>query len=169
MSLYPDPRPSTLGLVPSGDAGVAATLKMMVGLTREYRKDAGVRQRAASLVKDLAQYDTMGSIRAVHAFVRDSIRYTPDIRTVELLQTPRATLEMEVGDCDDKSTVLASLLESIGLATRFVAIALGANRSFSHVLVEVRIGKGWLPLETIKDVSPGWYPKGVTRRMVYNV
>lgn len=165
MNLYPStPRPVTLGTLPSGRAGVAETLKIMVRLAREYRKDVGVRQVAADLVRSLPQYDTAGEIRTLHAFVRDGIRYTNDIRTVETIQTPKATLEMGVGDCDDKSLLLAALLESVGRATRFVAIGLN-GRPLSHVLVEVRNGKGWMPLETIRPVAAGWYPDNVTSKM----
>jgi Transglutaminase-like superfamily len=167
----------TLGLVPSGDAGVAATLKTMKKLARDGRQDALIIQQANALVKDLPQYDTLGEIKALHAFVRDAIRYTNDPDNVELLRTPRAILQMGVGDCDDKSTLLAALLLAIGLRPRFVAVAMGANRAFSHVLVEVQYGKtdptnkrkGWLSLETIKPVSVGWSPPNVTRRMVIHV
>ena len=169
MNLYPSPRPYTLGLVPDGPAGIAATLKAMVKIAREGKKDPGVRQLAASLVRDLPQYDRLGEIKALHAYVRDAVRYTNDIKGVELLQTPAATLQMGVGDCDDKSILLGSLLESIGRPARFVAIALGANPNFSHVLTETRYGKGWMPLETIKPVEAGWYPRGVTKRMVAHV
>lgn len=171
MSLYPQPRPMTLGTIPSGPAGTAATLKEMVKLARQFKKDVGVRQVAAQLVRDLPQYDKLGEIKALHAFVRDSIRYTSDIRGVETLQTPKATLEMGVGDCDDKSTLLAALLESIGTPARFVALCMGGAENFSHVLVEARFGsKGkWMPLETIRPVEAGWYPAKVTKKMIAHI
>lgn len=168
MSFYPAPRPMTLGQLPSGSAGIAETLKIMVRLAREYKKDVGVREVAARLVRNVPQYDTLGEVRALHAFVRDCIRYTSDIRGVETVQTPRATLEMAVGDCDDKSTLLAALLESIGRPARFVAIGMN-GRALSHVLVETRAGKGWIPLETIRPVEAGWSPPGVTRKMIAHV
>lgn len=170
MSLYPSPRPMTLGTLPSGSAGIAATLKVMVRLAREYKKDSGVRELATRLVRDLPQYDTLGEVKALHAFVRDAIRYTNDIRGVETVQTPRVTLETGVGDCDDKALLLAALLESIGRPARFVAIQLGGP-GFSHVLVETRAGKNgrWIPLETIKPVPAGWYPPGVTKKMTAHV
>jgi transglutaminase-like putative cysteine protease len=168
MPLYPSPRPMSLGWLPSGPAGVSATLKAMVRLAREYKKDAGVREVAASLVRQLPQYDTAGEIRALHAFVRDAIRYTSDIAGVETLHTPKATLEMGVGDCDDKALLLSALLESIGKKTRFVAIGMN-GRPLSHVLVEVRCGKGWMPLETIRPVEAGWYPPNVTSKMEAHV
>lgn len=168
MNLYPAPRPMTLGVLPSGREGIKLTLQAMSRLTKAWKKDPGIRQLAAELIRDVPQYDNPGEVRALHAFVRDNIRYTGDIRGVETIQTPRATLEMGVGDCDDKSLLLASLLESIGKATRFVAVGFRDFGGHSHVLVEVFLGKPgrWVPLETIKDVPAGWEPAGIKRRMV---
>lgn len=167
MNLYPQPRPMFLGRVPSGRAGIKETLRCMSRITRQFKKDSGIRELASQLIAGLPQYDTNGEIRALHAFVRDHIRYTNDIRGVETLQTPRVTLETGVGDCDDKSMLLASLLEAIGRATRFVAVGFGEGGGHSHVLVEVLTRKKkWVPLETIKNVEPGWYPANVKRRMV---
>jgi len=163
--LYPEPRPTVFGMVPSGPDGTRAVLREMIALVRQYKKDPGVRQVAAELVRSLPQYDRAGEVRALHAFVRDAVRYTNDIRGVETLQTPKATLEMGVGDCDDKSTLLAALLESIGRPTRFVAVAFSPG-AFSHVYVETLLGRRWVPLETIKPVPAGWSPQGVYSRMV---
>jgi transglutaminase-like putative cysteine protease len=169
MSFYPRPRPFHLGTVPDGDEGIKATLLTMVALARQYQKDPGVRQLAAQLVAPLDQYDRLGEVKALHAFVRDSIRYTNDPVYTELVQTPPATLQMGVGDCDDKALLLATLLESIGRPARFRAVAIAPHPELSHVLVEARIGKGWLPLETIEPVEAGWFPAGVTRSMFAHV
>ncbi len=159
----------TLGILPEGATGTSVTLNHMVKLAREGGKDALVIQAAHELVAGLPQYDRLGEIRAIHAFVRDGIRYTNDPLGVELLRTPRALLEMKSGDCDDKSILLAALLRAIGRPSRFVAIALHGSDLYSHVLVQTPWAKGWLSLETIKPVEPGWFPPGVTKVMVRNV
>jgi transglutaminase-like putative cysteine protease len=175
MSFYPVPRPFTLGALPSGRAGTAETLKVMKRLAREGAKDPGVIQVASQLVAGLPQYDRVGEISALHAFVRDSIRYTNDPIDVELVRTPRAILEMEVGDCDDKSVLLSSLLRCIGRHSRFVAIQMQGLGGYSHVYVETPLGSlpngraRWVALETIKPVGVGWCPDNVTRRMVVHV
>jgi transglutaminase-like putative cysteine protease len=168
LSLYPAPRPMTLGTVPSGAAGVAATLKIMVKLARQFKKDVGVRELAGNLVRDLPQYDNTGAVKALHAFVRDCVRYTGDIAGVETLQTPKATLELGVGDCDDKSLLLAALLQAVNLPARFVAIAMN-DGGYSHVLVETRRGNKWVPLETIRPVEVGWFPPNVTKKMIAHI
>lgn len=168
MNYYPAPRPMTLERIPSGREGIKRTLHAMTRLVRAFKKDAGVREVACQLVRNLPQYDRLGELRTLHAFVRDCIRYTNDITRVETVQTPRATLEMGVGDCDDKSTLLATLLEAIGRPTRFAAIGFSEGGPHVHVLVEILAGKSgrWVPLETIKPVEAGWGPAGIKRMMV---
>jgi len=175
MSFYPVPRPFTLGALPSGRSGTAETLKVMKRLAREGAKDPGCIQIASALVAGLPQYDRVGEVSALHGFVRDSIRYTNDPIDVELVRTPRAILEMEVGDCDDKSILLACLLRCIGRHSRFVAIQMTGQSGYSHVYVETPLGAyhdgraRWVALETIKPVGVGWSPENVTRRMVVHV
>jgi transglutaminase-like putative cysteine protease len=168
-SFYPTPRPMALKGLPPGHMGTAATLRQMRRLARDGAKDAGVIQVASNLVRNLPQYDRVGEITALHAFVRDAIRYTSDPLDTELVRTPRAILEMGVGDCDDKSILLSSLLRCIGHPSRYVAIELEGLAGYSHVYVEAPIGRQWVGLETIKPVNVGWQPSGVTRRMVVHV
>lgn len=137
----------------------------MVGIVREWKKRPELREVCAALVKQLPQGDKAAEVRALHAFVRDHIRYTNDTRGVETVQTPQATLELGIGDCDDKSILLASMLECIGRPSRFVAVAFGDPPRYSHVLVETLLGKSWFPLETIKPVQAGWAPGNVKRKM----
>jgi transglutaminase-like putative cysteine protease len=159
----------TLRGIPSGAAGTRSTLQQMAELARGGAKDAGVIQLATQLVRNLPQYDRVGEVRALHGFVRDAIRYTNDPIDLELVRTPRAILEMGCGDCDDKSVLLSSLLRCIGRPSRYVAIMMRGQSSFSHVYVEAPIGKKWLALETIKPVAVGWTPDNVIKRMVEHI
>jgi transglutaminase-like putative cysteine protease len=159
----------TLKGLSGGAAGTAQTLKEMAKLARAGCRDPAVIQVASALVRDLPQYDRRGEIVALHGFVRDAIRYTSDPIDFELVRTPRAVLEMGVGDCDDKSILLASLLRSIGRPARYVAIRMYGQPAFSHVYVETPYGKHWIALETIKPVPAGWEPSGVIKRMVVHV
>jgi transglutaminase-like putative cysteine protease len=162
---------SFLGDIASGAAGTRQTLILMRDLTRKYRKDLNLRNLAANLVGNLRQKDFNGEIKLLHAFVRDSIRYLKDIHGVETIQTPAVTLQNQFGDCDDKATLLATLLESIGHPTRFVAVGFRNPGEYSHVYVETRAGNraSWIPLETTENVPAGWAPKKVvTSLRVYN-
>lgn len=154
-----------LANIPSGSAGVSITLRTMSELVKRGKKVWPVRELAARLVRGLAQKDYIGEIKRVHAYVRDHIRYLRDIHGVETLHTPEKLIELGQGDCDDKSILLASLLEAIGFTTRFVAVGFKPG-TYSHVYVEVQTPAGWVPLETTEPVAAGWSPQGVRARMV---
>lgn len=155
-----------LGWIPSGKEGTIATLKVMGQMVKAGKKNPVIRHLAMSLVKNNGQKDWAGEVRDIHAFVRDSVRYVKDVRGIETLQTPEKTLELGQGDCDDKSVLLASLLESIGHPTRFVAIAFEPD-NYVHVFVETKIGPHWIAAETTEPVELGWYPPRKHYRLVF--
>lgn len=167
------------------------TLRDMVAIVRKYRSDAGTINVArqvltASGIRDVRSMKA-AAITAEQQFVRDTIAYVPDPRDVEMLQTPPQTLSIGTGDCDDKSILVACLLETIGFTTRFMAVGgLGAEWAnggddwcgspdstppYSHVLAQVRMGgNSWLCLETIvAGAVPGWCPPGIDVLMVAHV
>lgn len=155
----------TLHDIPDGRRGTLVTLKLMRALVRAAKTTPVIRNLALSLTGNLQQKDYVGEVRRIHAYVRDNTRYLRDVRGVETVQTPAKTLELGQGDCDDKATLLASLLESIGHPTRFVAMGF-KDGDFCHVYVETRMGLKWIGLETTEPVSVGWYPPNQTSRMV---
>ncbi len=157
MHLSALPTVATLSMIPEGAAGIQATLKAMSGIVKMYKKNMSVRNQALTLIRGCQQKDFACEVRSLHAFVRDYVRYANDITDVETVQTPDITLQNRAGDCDDKSTLLASLLESIGHPTRFVAIGFEPG-IYSHVYVETLIGQNWIPLETTEPVEAGWSP-----------
>ena len=162
-------RPSFLGSLPSGSDGTSETLRLMRGLVDRYKTDASVRGLALELVRPLAPKDWRGEIRAVVEYVRDNIRYVHDIAGVETLQTPPATIELEAGDCDDKSTLLATLLASIGHRSRFVAVGYRQPNDYQHVYVEAAHGDDWIPLDATMARPFGWRPRDAVARMVQMV
>lgn len=131
---------------------------------RKCKLDLGLRRLALEIVAGVPQRDYAGQVRALHAFVRDRIRYVGDIDGVETLHTPRQILEQRQGDCDDKALLLATLLATIGHKTRFVAVGYGP--SVTHVLVETLVGSKWIPLETTENVEAGWYPDRIKSRVI---
>lgn len=133
-------------------------------LVRKCKLDLALRNLAMEIVAGVPQRDYAGQVRALHAFVRDRIRYIGDINGVETVHTPRQILAQAQGDCDDKSLLLATLLETIGHKTRFVAVGYGPG--VSHVLVETQLGSKWIPLETTENVEAGWYPDRIRSRVV---
>lgn len=162
-------RPTALGSLPSGSAGTAETLRLMRDMANRYKTDMQVRGVALDLVRGLAPRDWVGEVKALFEYVRDSIRYVRDIAGVETLQTPPTTIELEAGDCDDKSTLLASLLASIGHESRFVAVGYRTLGAFQHVYVEALLNGKWVPLDATVPREFGWSPRPPLTRMVQPV
>jgi transglutaminase-like putative cysteine protease len=152
-------------------------LKLMVRLRNGYRVDVDVRRLALQLTASCPPRDSVCEITTLQNWVRDHIRYVRDVRDVETLQTPKLTLQMAAGDCDDQAVLLASLLESIGYRTRFEALGVRGG-GYEHVISAVQAGfrgrEVWLPLETIfaydprtgLPIEPGWIPPDTTRIML---
>lgn len=159
-------RPQYLGTIPQGESGTRATLRVMRDLVRRYKRHPRIRNTALELTAGLPPKDWLAEVRAVFAFVRDRIRYVRDVRGLETVQTPDATLDLEQGDCDDKSTLLSALLESIGHPTRFVAVGFTPSGQFSHVYVETRVGMSWIALDATMPYEAGWRPPGAKARMI---
>jgi transglutaminase-like putative cysteine protease len=152
--------------IPSGKAGTLATLKIMRRVTRRYKSNLTIRVLAQKLTRRLPQKNYTAEVRALHRFVQQKIRYVKDIRGVETIQTPIQTLKLGSGDCDDKSIMVASLLESIGHPTRFVACGFGVVGGFSHVFVQTKIGGKWVSVECTEPWSLGKAPPNITTRMI---
>lgn len=168
--------PATLTTISDGSAGTADTLVWMTRFAKAGRVNPFVSQVAREVLiesgvnhKAFPEY-----VRAIGNFVRDRILYVRDPVRVERVQTPEATLKLKTGDCDDKATLVAGMLESIGIPTRFVAIGKTPLSGFSHVYVEAQVfAKGgkpkWVAVETTEPWQVGQAPGNYSRRMVRHV
>jgi transglutaminase-like putative cysteine protease len=144
----------------------------MSKLVKHFKKNIEIRSLALSLVSEVTgRKNWTGQIKAIHAFVRDNIQYVRDVKGVETLATPIKTLEFRAGDCDDQAVLLASLLESIGHSTRFVAMKLKTFGPYVHVFTETKIGYNpgqWYPLETTENFPAGKPMRYAGRMMEWN-
>lgn len=163
-------RPSFLGSLPSGAAGTEETLRLMRSLVQQYKSDSHVRGVALEAVRGVRPKDWVGEIRALFEYVQSRIRYVHDIAGIETLQTPPVTIDLEAGDCDDMSTLLATLLATIGYRARFVAIGYQSAGSYQHVYVEALAPDGrWIPLDATVQRPFGWAPRPPVSRLTLEV
>lgn len=151
--------------MPEGPAGIKDTLKVMVQLAKDGKKNGAIIEKGNELLMYIPPKAWFQEVQALWQFVKDQIRYARDVHDVETLYTPDQTLAQRYGDCDDKSVLLASLLLATGHPTRFVAVGFQPD-DYSHVYPETLIGDLWVPLETTEPVSIGWSPPNVVARMV---
>jgi transglutaminase-like putative cysteine protease len=161
---------ATLKAIPSGSLGTRATLREMAKLVRQYRKTIPIRELALGLLRNVPGHKNFkGQVQSLRDYVHEYIQYVRDVNGVETLQTPTKTLEYGQGDCDDQATLLASLLESVGFRTRFVAIKVDATGPFCHVYTEVSFGRGWMPVETTERWPIGTRPPRIAGSMIENI
>jgi len=136
----------------------------MSRLVRRSRRDPVIRYTALGLVNDLAPKDRYGEICRLFDFVREEIRYVRDIAGCDTLHFAEQLLWQACGDCDDKSVLLCSLLESIGLKTALKAVGFKPG-SLTHVYPLVHFGREgretWIALDATVDCPMGWQPKGI--------
>ncbi len=144
-----------------GRAGTIQTAQAMRSLVRDYRRNPEIRALAMSLVGFLDQKDHAGEVNALFLYVRDSIRYLQDIYEVETLQTPDKTIQLAQGDCDDKATLLATLLESIGFRTVFKLTGYHGSE-FEHVYLYVEGPGVSLHLDATEPEPAGFEPPNPT-------
>jgi hypothetical protein len=151
-----------------GREAIRQTLRMMAQIVYDGKRDIRIREHALSLIRGLKQKDFTGEIKKIFEFVQNKIRYVRDIHNIETVHIPIKVLEYGQGDCDDKSILLASLLESTGHPTRFVAAGFN-GRPFSHVWVDTKIGTKWISLDATMNRDMGWKPDNITSTMIiYN-
>jgi hypothetical protein len=151
--------------IPDGFAGTRETLKLMRGMVRRAKHDMRVKGVALALVAHLPPKEYPSEAAEIHNFVRDQIRYVRDTTETENLVEPVTLLDMRQGDCASKAVLLASLLESIGHPTRFVAVGHDPD-SFEHVFVETKIARAWIASETTEPVDFGWSPPNYEYRLI---
>lgn len=153
--------------IAGGDAGIAETVRMMQSIVfgREGVGSPQVRGAAISAVR--GQQRGIDEIHAVFNWVKDNIEFRGEY--AETLQTPVITLQLGAGDCDDHTTLLAAMYESLGFETRFNTVAVGKSNEYSHVFLEVkeRVSGQWLPVDTTVGSSyPGWKPDNIRRQRI---
>lgn len=171
MILSAPPAAHMLCNIPDGAAGVRATLKVMTRMVKAQRVLPRIREKVADLTM-MSMGNYTAEVNACFCYVRDAIRYLGDVNGVETLQEPIYTLDHGFGDCDDKSTLLACMLESISHPCRFVAAGYRAPNVYEHVWVETLIGREWIACETTENVDLGWaamppnIPERITAKMV---
>ncbi|AKF03389.1 transglutaminase-like domain-containing protein [Sandaracinus amylolyticus] len=104
--------------------------------------------------------DTAAEIRAIFEGLRRDVRYTSDVLGVDTYATPRRTLEMRAGDCDDYSSLACASLMAIGVPCRFKVVRTRDSRSWNHIYVQGGIPKDaprrWVTLDASVNVPVGW-------------
>lgn len=126
-------------------------------------QDPRMRKLALQITKHCPERDGMCEARAVYDYVKDHVRYTGDIAPVrmgrdgpvegvDLFQRGDRTLEFGGGDCDDHSTLTATLLAHNGITPRLRVTASSRNGDDEHIYPLAGLPKPspskWVALDT---------------------
>jgi Transglutaminase-like superfamily len=124
-----------------------------------------VRAKAAELTKGAVDEDA--KIRALYNYVSTQYRYIGIAFGLGRFQPHSATevLSNQYGDCKDKHTLLASLLQVVGI-TAYPALVSSITKldpevpsisQFNHVITVVPRGNNYLWLDTTSELAPLGY------------
>lgn len=168
----------------NSDRSVADTIALMGGHVRNAASSIQIKQaleQAGCLQGGLTEDEV---IEKVFNYVKGRIQFVEDDvqlanvfeqpQSKEFLITPPTLLTMPVpmGDCDDFSMLVCSMLIAKGVGCDFVTIA--ANRDnpteFSHVYCMARTRDGRsIPVDASHGKNVGWEKLGVSRKQIWPV
>jgi tetratricopeptide (TPR) repeat protein len=124
-----------------------------------------VRAKAAELTKGMVDEDA--KIRSIYHYVSTQYRYIGISFGVGRFQPHSATevLSNQYGDCKDKHTLLASLLQAAGITAYPALVSSGTQidpavpllSQFNHVISVLPRGNGYLWLDTTSELAPFAY------------
>lgn len=120
---------------------VRATIAKMAKLARAGARSYEIRNLATRITRGVPSKDYRGELAALYKWERDNIRYRKDPVELEWVQSPARTVKEGAGDCDDKATLLAALVGSLGHEWYFDTVGPSSTVQ-KHVAVVVRLDDG---------------------------
>lgn len=93
-----------------------------------------------------------------------AIRYTRDPVFADLFRSPRVTLSLEGGDCDDHTITIGAALLSVGHPVKVRVIQSDDEPTWNHVYLmarsDMRDPSKWMALDTTTKHPAGWQLEG---------
>lgn len=159
MRLAPDvPMLATSLPIGNGLGGMLDTVRVMRQLARQGSRSMRVRAAATQVVYMQPERSDVHEVQSIFDYVRDHIRYIRDPLFYEAVATPDQVLSLGYGDCDDKATLLAAMLESVGYLSRFVVTGYNDPETPEHVYLQVLIRGQWIDADPTEHKPLGYAP-----------
>ena len=139
---------------------LADRIRIIRDMITKAKADAKVRELAAGILHQarVTQKDWDGEVQAVFEWVKANIRYTRDTEGLDTFTEPLKTVSLGVGDCDDMSILLASLLGSIGYPFKLKVVSMSGidwDHIFPLVGMPPSAPKMWIPLDASIELPLG--------------
>lgn len=132
--------------------------KMLWDIINKYTGNPILVDFAAKIIRELniPERDNLALARGFQQYVQHNIKFFREYP--ERFASPLRTIQWGIGDCDDKTILLASLLRSFRLPVRLKFIRFihpNTKKKVSHVYPQVGINGKWLTLETVQQWEIG--------------
>lgn len=108
----------------------------------QFGRDPRVRQESLSLLNSRINNDVASHARTLTRWVMNRMVYLADPDGGEFITTPLVLLNQiaeqgfAYGDCDDHVVLLGSMMVSVGIPAKAVAVKLGGGEWFDHVVIQ---------------------------------
>lgn len=144
VSTDPDNRSIEIPVDPSlpEEVQTVATLNHLV---RVFSSDPKIIEFTRKLITSRRNNDHKRNFEDIAKFINDTYTYVADPIFVEYVVSPTVMLKDWAdngkmrGDCDDVCLLMASMLVSVGIDSRIVAVKAGSEY-FNHVILETSLG-----------------------------
>lgn len=107
----------------------------------------------------IPEKDHRGEMRALFDEVRSRCRYTLDPTDYDAFQTPRKSLELSAGDCDDETSLLGAMLRTVGINVRSRIVQTTGNTTWNHIYLMAQDPSNgeWLSLDLAAVGKPAFW------------
>jgi hypothetical protein len=127
------------------------------------RYDGRIRRFALGILRGLPDAKRPTIARALHAFVRDSIRYVGE--GIETFQSAWQTITLGFGDCDDVARLLLALARAVGIPARLEILRRDRDGRPKHATVKLNDGAGYQWAECTIAARFGEHPVAAMKRI----
>jgi len=132
--------------------------KLLWKLIVQYTGDPRLVDIAAKIIDSLniPEREPMALATGFQQFVQQNIKFFRE--RPERFVNPVRTVQWGIGDCDDKTILLATLLRTFRIPVRLKFIRFVSPKSkknVSHVYPQAKINNRWITLETVQQWPPG--------------
>jgi hypothetical protein len=137
--------------IDDGMKGIWQEVDRMIEYVRQFSADPEIVDFTRTLVMGCPARDIRCEIEKIHHFVKKHARFVQDPTHREVISTPTKMIDdvedkgRTAGDCDELSTLEATLLAALGITPRFRFG--GEGREIYHVWVQAKYGPHWVDLE----------------------
>lgn len=154
-------QPFSLQRLSPGTKGVKDTLTKLASLRHQYSRDVRLRLVAEKIIRGITgDNSTEKQADRLLQWVKEKVQYVRDPNAWEYVKTPDLMLsEIEAhgrtfGDCDDHVLLLNTLLDTIGIRTKFIATVINGGATFNHVISGVYLSGRWVDIDPCAKMVP---------------